>query len=1348
VLVDESHVLTCAHVAAANGLAPGRVWVDVPFVAPGERREAALAPEGWYPRTPDGRGDLALFTLAGLPAGAVPAPLRRPGRAGGHGFRAYGFPPGHRDGDWAAGSILGDAGPGHIQLEVEAGHVIEGGFSGAPVWDLDLRAVIGLVATAEPEARRGFLIPVTEASRRWPEMLEGWVGWRASQDVAFLGHWLNRGLGSDSLGERDGRPVSLHLERPEAMQNLNHWLEAPPEGRVKVVTGLPGTGKSALLSRLVILADPTVRQRLGPSEGQSIAAPPLFAFDVAIHARQRSLGEVALAMAHATGAVLDVAAEEWARPEEAADRAVLAIAGAPRRSAGQLTIAVDALDEADDPPRLARLLLEPLAQREGVRMVVATRPGDGDTLLRSLGSDRSRAMVLEDPPWFSFEHLAASVEAVLVRSPASPYGTLPRRLVTEVASAVASQATPSYLVAGLTARALARRAAVIDRERPGWEKAFPAEVGEAMSAYLDSLADPHTARELLLPLAYARGPGLPADGRLWARLAAALTGRNYVLGDVADVRRSAADYLLEEVGRERRSIRLFHQALAEALLRDRPDRRADEADVARALVEPHPESPRLLPDDGYSRTHLADHAAAGGVLDDYLVDPGFLVSAEASRLLTALSATPARRRLARRWGAVYEYAGSGLSSDPGSNAFHLEQAAWHLAPELVQSIGRLDVDKRLRILWASPRSVAPHRILTGHEGYVSAVGVGSLGDRTLVVSGGRDGTVRLWDAERPDIEPVVLRGHEGSVEAVAIGVLSGRALVVSGGGDGTVRLWDAERPDIEPVVLRGHEGSVSAVAVAAGGGRMIVVTGGRDGTVRLWDPGHPDTEAVVLRGHGGSVTAVALATLEGRSLLATSGADGTVRLWDPGRPDVEPVVLRGHERLVNAVVVGLLGGRTIVVSGGYDGTVRLWDPERPDAEPVVLRGHAVPVFCVAVGSQEGRTLVVSGAVDGTVRLWDPERPDAEPVVLRGHEDSWVEGVAVGVLRGRVLIVSGSDDGAVRLWDPQRFDAEPVVLGHEGHVTAVAMGSLHGRTLVVSGGWETVRLWDPGRPDVEPVVLRTWSHEGKNVSALAVRSFDDRTVVVSGDENGTLCLWDPERPDAEPAGQRAWSLRGGVRALAAVSVGRRTLVVSGDEKGTLCLWDPERPDAEPAVLRRRQSHLFTVQAVTEATLGGRTVVVSGGYGTVCLLDPERLDTEPVALRGHEGNTHVSAMAVASLNRRTLVVSGSDDGTAYLWDAERPDAEPVVLRGHEGFVTAPAVVRRGHEGSVTAVAVVPWNGKTLVVTGGEDRTVRFWATDGRPVAVITLPATPTALAPGPRGSFAVATARGVDLIQFDG
>jgi WD40 repeat protein len=76
-------------------------------------------------------------------------------------------------------------------------------------------------------------------------------------------------------------------------------------------------------------------------------------------------------------------------------------------------------------------------------------------------------------------------------------------------------------------------------------------------------------------------------------------------------------------------------------------------------------------------------------------------------------------------------------------------------------------------------------VLTDHAGYVRAMAVTE--DGQAAVSGGDDGTVRVWDLAGT-AAPRVLTGHHGPVTAVAVSD-DGRT-AVSGGDDGTVRVWD------------------------------------------------------------------------------------------------------------------------------------------------------------------------------------------------------------------------------------------------------------------------------------------------------------------------------------------------------------------------------------------------------------------------------------------------------------------------------------------------------------------------------------------------------------------------------
>jgi WD40 repeat protein len=146
------------------------------------------------------------------------------------------------------------------------------------------------------------------------------------------------------------------------------------------------------------------------------------------------------------------------------------------------------------------------------------------------------------------------------------------------------------------------------------------------------------------------------------------------------------------------------------------------------------------------------------------------------------------------------------------------------------------------------------------------------GNGRWVVSGGRDGTVRLRDRERPDHKPEVWRAHYSLVTGVAVSN-DGR-LVISSGDDGVILIRDREDPQAKPQQLRPQQALITSLT-ASGDGSWIA-SGGDDGTVWLWRRDQPQAPPSVWRGHEVSVNGVALSR-DGRWLVFGQG-DGTVRV--------------------------------------------------------------------------------------------------------------------------------------------------------------------------------------------------------------------------------------------------------------------------------------------------------------------------------------------------------------------------------------------------------------------------------------------------------------------------------------
>ncbi|ROO51273.1 WD40 repeat protein [Micromonospora sp. Llam0] len=692
--------------------------------------------------------------------------------------------------------------------------------------------------------------------------------------------------------------------------------------------------------------------------------------------------------------------------------------------------------------------------------------------------------------------------------------------------------------------------------------------------------------------------------------------------------------------------------------------------------------------DEYTRLRLPAHAAAAGMLDELMSDPGFLLSHPSDQILAH------RHTLDTRDAATAAVALEAAATNEWTSWSDDNRAWWlHVWARKTRSTRLADalIIDRPEWPWHVQSAIwagTIYRTLAGHPDGVNAVAAfpGPDGQHRIVTGSG-DRSVRVWDLASGD-QLAELAGHPGGVRAVAVFPgPDGRHRIVSGCDGGSVRVWDSASGD-QLAELAGHPGGVRAVAVFPGpDGRHRIVSGCDGGSVRVWDSASGD-QLAELAGHPGGVRAVAVFPgPDGRYCIVSGGSSryGSVRVWDPESGD-QLAELAGHPGGVSAVAV-LPGpdGRYRIVTGG--GSVRVWDPASGD-QLAKLIGHPGGVRAVAVfPGPDGRHRIVSNCGDGSVRVWDSASGD-QLAELAGHPGG-VRAVAVFPgPDGRHRIVSNCGDGSVRVWDSASGDQLAELAGHPGGVRAVAvLPGLGGRYRIVSNcGDGSVRVWDPASGDQ----LAELAGHTDRVRAVAVfPGPDGRYCIVSGGSSryGSVRVWDPESGDqlAELAGHTD-----GVNAVAVFpGPDGRHRIVFGCGDGSVRVWDPESGD-QLAELAGYPGGVNAV-AVFPGPDGRHRIVFGCGDGSVRVWDPESGD-QLAELAGYPGG--VNAVAVfPGPDGRHRIVFGCGDGSVRVWDPESGDQLAKLT---------------GHTDGVNAVAVLPGlDGRHRIVSGGNDRAVMVFA-----------------------------------------
>ncbi|MFD3484845.1 trypsin-like peptidase domain-containing protein [Streptomyces sp. NPDC058665] len=184
-LIAEDLVLTCAHVVS-DALDRPRdetvptgavVNVELPLA---ERREGGgpevwpAEVEQWVPIRAGHAGDIAVLRLREAIPSARPLPMADAASVWDHGARAVGFTGGEPGETWFRGRLSGATSEGWLQLsraDGQSAHVRRG-FSGGPVWDNELGAVVGLLVAAQPQqdAQQAYVLRTRSVLREVPSL--------------------------------------------------------------------------------------------------------------------------------------------------------------------------------------------------------------------------------------------------------------------------------------------------------------------------------------------------------------------------------------------------------------------------------------------------------------------------------------------------------------------------------------------------------------------------------------------------------------------------------------------------------------------------------------------------------------------------------------------------------------------------------------------------------------------------------------------------------------------------------------------------------------------------------------------------------------------------------------------------------------------------------------------------------------------------------------------------------------------------------------------------------------------------------------------------------------------------
>jgi WD40 repeat protein len=521
-----------------------------------------------------------------------------------------------------------------------------------------------------------------------------------------------------------------------------------------------------------------------------------------------------------------------------------------------------------------------------------------------------------------------------------------------------------------------------------------------------------------------------------------------------------------------------------------------------------------------------------------------------------------------------------------SHALHAYHSAFVTMPQclLLETLQQQSLPRLLPTL-TSPRALhwgSWNRVIEGHEDEVLCVAVSPDGQR--IVSGSKDGTVRVWSAVTLE---ELARLDPGKYHAASVAFSPDGARFVTISVAGIIHVWDSVTFQ-RLIALELNREAISQYGRAPSNVSAFCVVFSKDGTRMVASAGNaiciwsaiafeelgtingsaplalsPDgTRIIACRFDTPAESAVYDATtFEELFSLKAFASDVRAIAFSPNGQQVvfglsdntlsvlnaanwkETISLGSGREIASATALSFSPCGTRIICASSDLDLHLWDTAGHQ-ELARFKGHEKSASDVAF-SPDG-TKIVSGSRDKTVRVWSAvDLEDSLSLENDRAHRQWSRKIAF--LPGGSSIISRSVDEPVRIWNSETLnelgELEHTPRAGDAHVIVWSLDGSLATTLY--GPHNSLRVWNTMTFEMAAELN---GELDVNCSFACAAFSPDNKRIVTGMRHGAVLIWDILSSEvlAELNGQS-----NPIRCVAYSPGGSH--IASGDEL-TLRIWD--------------------------------------------------------------------------------------------------------------------------------------------------------------------------------------------------